>query len=684
MKAQKKWMHAALIAVLASTAASCTNDEQVNPDSMLKESSKATIYVSAGEKTGTRVAYDDDNVGEGKNALTWQAGDLLTVVRMNNGAYVNKATDYAYEGEDGATSGSFSGTEISDAGNGWHVYYPNTVTVNESDGSATLSMEGQQQNGDANTAHLKNNLLLADKNVADLKDGINLEMQNSIMKFSLTGVPAGVGKLTNLLWAVETETGIRSVILGFTSESVVFSADKNDLTAYLAFIPEDMKVKAGGKFSVMLIGEEIYKAETTITGGKEYQGGNRYTAEIDGSSIQWAETQSMKFTVKVSDSSLGFNIPFPTSGTTPVDLIVDWGDNNAPAVVLANTALSNNDAFNHTYTQAGEYVITIISGQNDPTHTQIPVFNFGDNRKDNTNTSKLISIGTPLLSMAEASGDVALPIGIFYECSSLTTIPQGLFDRNTRNMNFAACFRDCTSLTSIPEGLFTKCTEVWNFEQCFYNCESLTSIPTGLFDENTKVTAFNNCFYGCSQLTEIPAGLFNNNAEVNTFAECFSACSSLENIPEGLFDANTEVGSFSGCFNGCAQLTSIPEGLFDANTAAYSFSACFNGCTELANVPEGLFDKNIAAEDFMECFSNCFYLILNKKIFSSNENKNRFSGKDMIFASCFQNIGGGDAPELWLYETGGNEWLLDDCFIAANALNNWNQIPQSWGGPAAD
>ena len=178
MKAQKKWMHTALIAVLASTAASCTNDEQVNPDSMLKESSKATIYVSAGEKTGTRVAYDDDNVGEGKNALTWQAGDLLTVVRMNNGAYVNKATDYAYEGEDGATSGSFSGTEISDAGNGWHVYYPNTVIVNESDGSATLSMEGQQQNGDANTAHLKNYLLLADKNVAGLKDGINLEVQS--------------------------------------------------------------------------------------------------------------------------------------------------------------------------------------------------------------------------------------------------------------------------------------------------------------------------------------------------------------------------------------------------------------------------------------------------------------------------------------------------------------------------
>ena len=41
-----------------------------------------------------------------------------------------------------------------------------------------------------------------------------------------------------------------------------------------------------------------------------------------------------------------------------------------------------------------------------------------------------------------------------------------------------------------------------NFNSCFQGCTSLQSIPSGLFDSNTAVTNFQYCFYGCSSLTD--------------------------------------------------------------------------------------------------------------------------------------------------------------------------------------
>ena len=407
-------------------------------------------------------------------------------------------------------------------------------------------------------------------------------------------------------------------------------ADNQTLTAYLSFISEEMSVKTNGKFTVILQGDKLYKAEREIISGKKYEAGNRYTAEIDNSSetMQWEELANMSFTVKV-DENLGFNIPFPTSGETPANIMVDWGDGSALTIVNKGTTLSDGDGFNYEYAETGEYTITIYSDQVDETEQQIPKINFWYNRKNNNNHQKLVLINTPFLN-----------------------------------------------------------TETEDFNYCFYYCSNLISIPEELFDKNIEVTSFESCFQGCSKLESIPTGLFDKNIEVTSFEYCFEVCSNLTSIPTRLFDKNINVTSFFGCFQKCSTLESIPKGLFDKNIEVEVFRGCFSDCRNLKEVPEGLFDNNKKATNFMSCFSLCSNTTLNKNIFSNEGSTDRFSGMNMRFNHCFQHAGKdstnpGEAPELWKYERGGSTWNTTGCFDNANATNLTldYEYNTEWGTP---
>ena len=164
---------------------------------------------------------------------------------------------------------------------------------------------------------------------------------------------------------------------------------------------------------------------------------------------------------------------------------------------------------------------------------------------------------------------------------------------------FDYCFYECSNLTSIPEGLFDNNPQITNFDRCFYYCSSLTNIPTGLFNNNVNATYFDGCFHGCSSLTNIPTGLFDKNTRVTRFSECFRNCSNLTSIPTGLFDKNTQVTNFSNCFQYCSSLTSIPADLFDKNTQVVTFYYCFYSCRNLTvNVQIGSTESSVDVDYF--------------------------------------------------------------------------------------
>ena len=613
-----KQIYVALTLALAVVASGCSTDDlsdtvRTLPD---KPAEKMTIHATTGQQSGTRVAYEDGAAGmNGK--LTWQKGDRLTVVRMNGSDYVAYADDYEYGGTEGATSGPFTGTAITDAGNSWTIYYPHTVVVSTYYDTVTLPMTGQTQTADGNTDHLRNYLLLSSTGIKDLDAGFDLEMQNSIMKFEFSNVPAEVGELTRLVWAAETETDshIRCthyLMLNFAPGAVTFDTDKHTLTAYLAFMPEEMKVKTGGKFTVMLMGDKTYLAETTIDGGKTYAAGMRYTAVVDGTSMKWEEKAVMIFTVRpVGDQ---FNIPFPESGTTPAELTVDWGDGTTPTTVASGTALSSKDAFCHSYPLTYvNYNIIITSGQTDKTLQQIPPFGYS-NRRDSR--EKLVSIDTPLLNTAETD------FGSCFSYYALRSIPEDLFANNPQATNFSYCFCSCTSLRSIPEGLFAHNPQATNFSYCFSETR-LQSIPEDLFANNPQATDFSYCFSSCTSLQSVPEGLFANNPQATNFRDCFSK-TLLQSVPEGLFANNPQATDFWGCFSRTS-LQSVPEGLFAHNPQATDFYHCFSG-TSLQSVPEGLFAHNPQATNFKECFRDCTSLeSVPEGLFAHNPQATSFS-----------------------------------------------------------
>ena len=644
-----------LTLALAVVASGCNTDDLSDaghtfPD---KPAEKMTIHATTGQQSGTRVAYEDGAAGmNGK--LTWQKGDRLTVMRMNGSDYVAHADDYEYGGTDGATSGPFTGTAITGAGNSWTIYYPHTVAVNTYYATVTLPMTGQTQTADGNTDHLRNYLLLSSTGIKDLDAGFDLEMQNSIMKFEFSNVPAEVGELTRLVWAAETETDshIRCthyLMLNFAPGAVTFDTDKHTLTAYLAFMPEEMKVKTGGKFTVMLMGDKTYLAETTIDGGKTYAAGMRYTAVVDGTSMKWEEKAVMIFTVRpVGDQ---FNIPFPESGTTPAELTVDWGDGTTPTTVASGTALSSKDAFCHSYPLTYvNYNIIITSGQTDKTLQQIPPFGYS-NRRDSR--EKLVSIDTPLLNTAETD------FGSCFSYYALRSIPEDLFANNPQATNFSYCFCSCTSLRSIPEGLFAHNPQATNFSYCFSETR-LQSIPEDLFANNPQATDFSYCFSSCTSLQSVPEGLFANNPQATNFRDCFSK-TLLQSVPEGLFANNPQATDFRDCFSSCTSLQSVPEGLFANNPQATNFRDCFSK-TLLQSVPEGLFANNPQATDFWGCFSGTSLQSVPEGLFAHNP-------QATDFYHCFSGTSLQSVPE-GLFAHNPQATNFKECFRDCTSLES--------------
>lgn len=91
---------------------------------------------------------------------------------------------------------------------------------------------------------------------------------------------------------------------------------------------------------------------------------------------------------------------------------------------------------------------------------------------------------------------------MFYE-AKITKIPSSfvrLLQRSPDLTEAYCTFRD-TNIKEIPDDLFSASTKLYNAGGCFYNCSSLTTMPNNLFDnvESSELN-LNTCFSGCKAL----------------------------------------------------------------------------------------------------------------------------------------------------------------------------------------
>ena len=451
---------------------------------------------------------------------------------------------------------------------------------------------------------------------------------------------------------------------------------------------------------------------------------------------------SFKLSITTTSPNETFTLPLISGGS--FNFTTNWGDGTADSTITAY----NSSSRIHTYTSAGTYTISMWgtctrfrfddSGDKLKLKKVLDFVDMGFTALNFSGCSNLTSISSNMKKLTHltdatnlfynCSSLTSIPTGIFdgstgitsfyytfYHCTSLTSIPTDLFRYNTSSSlySFSGTFYGCTGITSIPTDLFRYNIKVENFSDTFNSCSGLTSLPTDLFRYNTKVTDFNYCFSSCSALTSIPTDLFRYNTEVLSFFATFSYCTNLTSLPDDSFKYNTKVDTFSCAFNTtgltslptdlfryntavttfeeiffkCYSLATIPTDLFRYNTAVTNFSGIFIECTSLASVPIALFKYNILANNFNMTFFRCNKLQLNTQIFwETGERDTRFHDISVNFGQCFSRTTftgtQGTAPDLWNCDFGTGTPTKTDCFDGAGnsttSLTNYTDIPTDW------
>ena len=250
-----------------------------------------TLTAGIPDDDPTRVAYDD-----GTRQLTWEKGDQIKVTGYNEAGGKIASQIFTLSSGAGGTTGQFTGEAIPGAAK-YAISYP----------ADDAGMTQQTQTGNGSTAHLRKSIRLGAW-ITDLSQAFTFEMESSIMKFDLSGIPTEIGALKKLEMEVEYDLGTdsRTLLLSETTLS------NNKLTAYMSFNPGDIGgINPNGVFTVSLTGTGgTWKAEATASDqGKKYEARHRYTATLEEFKRVDYVDLGLPSGVKWADRNLGASKP---------------------------------------------------------------------------------------------------------------------------------------------------------------------------------------------------------------------------------------------------------------------------------------------------------------------------------------------------------------------------------------
>ena len=260
-----------IFTLLAILVAGCTLEPI--PESIV-EQEENIVTTNVAISPETRVTYTG---GTGNNVLSWESGDQLRLAGYDGTTYKGSEV-FSHTGP----GNKFTGTPVGGATT-YQAYYPGNIITLDANGNVNplgVDFWQQTQNGDGTTGHLKNKLLLFDETPNAIGEGFALNLKSSILKLSLSGIPAAVGTLNKLIYTVEIASGVfKSVELNVTN--VTFSSDKTTLTAYIAFDPTVVTgIIAGGTVIITLSGAKSYKWSTQVINAKTYIAGKCYPGTV--------------------------------------------------------------------------------------------------------------------------------------------------------------------------------------------------------------------------------------------------------------------------------------------------------------------------------------------------------------------------------------------------------------------
>ena len=177
--------------------------------------------------------------------------------------------------------------------------------------------------------------------------------------------------------------------------------------------------------------------------------------------------------------------------------------------------------------------------------------------------------------------------GMFSECKYLKYVSD--FDLSSSNItNISDLFYECSSLTSLPSSMSKwNTSNVTDMSGLFYRCSSLESIPDISKWNTSNVINMMSIFNGCSSLKNLPDFSKWNVIKAKNISCMFVNCTSLNEMPKGISQWNTEnVTNMGDMFNGCSKIRDLSE-LTNWNTSSVtSMKEMFKGCTSLTVRPD--------------------------------------------------------------------------------------------------
>lgn len=330
--------------------------------------------------------------------------------------------------------------------------------------------------------------------------------------------------------------------------------------------------------------------------------------------------------VVVKVRSLNGNATWGFSPSSNGSYTVDWGDGTVET-----------DTNEHYYANAGDYVVQIDGAY-------VVIFSYDTNTYDNgTYVKELLNIGGGITDVAfmfqnchgldTIANGVRFPRSnyndVFYNCTSLTSYPDGLFQIDDGNGNYVttcnSAFYGCTSLTDIGD-ILDGCgyNETTDFSYLFYGCTSLTY-------SRSHASAFppraGYIFYGCTSLTESPLGMpgsivdmqcafahsgiqsahFDRTSTYNyaNLNNAFEKCTDLYDV-RFTFDG-FHVQSMIGAFMDCTSLSEVsaPGGISISGDGQNSCLSAFNGCTNLSSFAQLDSFISLGWNEHRLCFYDC-------------------------------------------------------------------------------
>ena len=146
---------------------------------------------------------------------------------------------------------------------------------------------------------------------------------------------------------------------------------------------------------------------------------------------------------------------------------------------------------------------------------------------------------------------------IFFECSSISFLPD-ISKWNTQNItNMSYMFWNCSSISSLPDISNWNTENVITMSNMFSYCLSLQSLPDISKWNTQEVIDMNNMFSNCKSLTSLPDISSKwNTQNVTNMNSMFSECKSLKSKPDISKWNSQNVTDMNNMFNNCTSFSS--------------------------------------------------------------------------------------------------------------------------------